>query len=70
MVRKEFGMELCLASIGSMLAQLGLTPQKPLRQSYERDPETIRLWMENTFPKLLQRARKRQASIVCIDESG
>src|ERR1017187_576322 len=70
MVRKKFGMELCLASIGSMLAQLGLTPQKPVRQSYDRDTEAIRLWMENTFPKLLERAHKRQASIVCIDESG
>jgi transposase len=70
MVREKFGIKLCLPSIGKMLAQLELTPQKPLRRAYERDSKAIRQWMENTFPKLLERAHKRQASIVCIDESG
>jgi transposase len=44
---------LSLASIGALLARLGLTPQKPLQRAYERDPEA---WKAEIYPKLAARA--------------
>ena len=70
MIKEKFGHELCLTSVGKLLAQLELTPQKPLRRAYERDPVRIQLWLEETFPKLKQRARKHGAKIFFLDETG
>lgn len=70
MIGKKFGIELCLTSVGKLLAQLELTPQKPLRRAYERDPVRIELWTKEEFPKLKKRARKYGAKIYFLDETG
>ena len=35
----KFGIELGLTAVGRLLASLEITPQKPLRRAYERDPQ-------------------------------
>lgn len=70
MIQDKFGLALCLTSVGKLLAQLELTPQKPLRRAYERDPVKIQRWLEETFPKLKQRARQHGAKIFFLDEAG
>ena len=70
MVQDKFGIELCLTSVGKLLAQLDLTPQKPLRRAYERDPVRIEKWKAEEFPKLKKRARKHGARIYFLDETG
>ena len=44
LVADRFGVKLSLASVGKLLAELGLTPQKPLMRAYERDPAAIEAW--------------------------
>jgi len=70
MIQEKFGVALCLTSVGKLLAQLELTPQKPLRRAYERDPVRIELWKKEEFPKLKKRARKHGAKIYFLDETG
>jgi transposase len=70
MLQEKFGIDLCLTSVGKLLAQLELTPQKPLRRAYERDPVRIELWKKEEFPKLKKRARKHGAKIYFLDETG
>ncbi len=70
MIQKKFKVELCLTSVGKLLAQLDLTPHKPLRRAYERDPVRIELWTKEEFPKLKKRARKHGAKIYFLDETG
>ncbi len=70
MIHDQFGVELCLTSVGKLLAQLDLTPQKPLRRAYERDPVRIELWKKEEHPKLRKRARKHGAKIYFLDETG
>lgn len=70
MIRDKFGVELCLTSVGKLLAQLELTPQQPLRRAYERDPVAIRVWKEQDYPELKKRARKYGARIYFLDETG
>ena len=41
LIADRFGIDLSLASVGKVLANVGLTPQKPLARAYERDPEAI-----------------------------
>jgi transposase len=70
LVAMKFGVSLSLASVGALLARLGLTAQKPLQRAYQRDPEAIARWQRATYPALARRARAEQAEIYFWDESG
>jgi transposase len=70
LIEDKFGVRLSLASVGALLARLGLTPQKPLQRAYERDPEAIEAWKAEVYPKLAVRARKLDADIYFWDEAG
>jgi transposase len=70
MVVARFGVSLGVTAVGRMLATLGITPQKPLRRAYERDPEAVEAWKSNVYPGLKKRARQRGAYIFFLDEAG
>jgi transposase len=70
MIRDKFGIRLSLATVGSVLAELQITPQKPLRRAYERDPKAIEKWKSETYPGLKKRARAIGADIFFLDEAG
>ena len=38
LIAEKFGVTLGLTAVGRLLASLEITPQKPLRRAYERDP--------------------------------
>ena len=70
LVAKRFGIQLSLASVGKVLAKVGLTPQKPLARAYERDPEAIEAWKRETYPSIAAAAKRKDAEIYFWDESG
>ena len=70
LVAKRFGVRLSVTSVGRLLAKLGITPQKPLRRAYERDPEAVEQWVKEVYPKLRKRAKRLGADIFFLDEAG
>jgi transposase len=70
LVAERFGISLSLASIGALLARLELTPQKPLQRAYQRDPEAIERWVNETYPAIARQAKRDKAEIFFWDESG
>lgn len=70
LIEQKFGLALGLTAVGRLLAGLDITPQKPLRRAYERDPKAIQEWLEDRYPKLRRRARKHGAKIYFLDEAG
>jgi len=70
MIQEKMGVELCLTSVGKLLASLEITPQKPLRRAYERDPFAVERWRMEEYPKLRKRAKKLGAMIFFLDEAG
>src|SRR5262249_36386092 len=70
LVADKFDIELSLASVGKLLAELGLTPQKPLQRAYERDPAAIEAWKRDTHPSIIAAAKRVGAEIYFWDESG
>jgi transposase len=70
LIAERFGVELSLASVGKLLSELNLTPQKPLTRAYERDPAAIEAWKRTIYPRLAARAKNQGAEIYFWDESG
>ena len=70
LVLERFEVQLSLASIGAMLARLGLTAQKPLQRAYQRDPQAVAMWKQKVFPAIALQARHEGAEIFFWDESG
>ena len=70
LVEERFDKKLSVTAVGRLLAELEITPQKPLRRAYERDPVAIAKWKEKDYPKLKARAKRRGADIFFIDEAG
>src|SRR5438093_5218567 len=70
LILEKMSIELCLTSVGKLLASLDITPQKPLRRAYERDPKAVKLWLDQTYPKLKKRAKRLGAKIFFLDEAG
>jgi transposase len=70
LVQVRFGVSLGITSVGRLLASLGITPQKPLRRAYERDPVAIERWTREEFPAIKARARENGADIFFLDEAG
>jgi transposase len=70
MIQEKMDIQLCLTSVGKLLASMNITPQKPLRRAYERDPVAVELWRTESYPKLKKRAEKLSAAIFFLDEAG
>jgi transposase len=70
LIGRKFNLHLGVTAVGGLLANLGLTPQKPLQRAYQRDPEAIEKWRCETFPTIRQQARASGGEVYFWDESG
>ena len=70
LIQERMDIELGLTAVGRLLASLDITPQKPLRRAYERDPERVKDWLETRYPKLKKRAKRLGAKVFFLDEAG
>src|SRR5256712_4474812 len=70
LIAERMRIDLGLTAVGRLLASLDITPQKPLRRAYERDPKMVALWLKETYPKLKKRAKRLGAKIFFLDEAG
>ena len=70
LIKERMRVGLGLTAVGRLLASLDITPQKPLRRAYERDPQAVELWIQKTYPALRRRAKRLRAKIFFLDEAG
>jgi transposase len=70
LLRREFGIEVSVWTVGRYLKDWGLTPQKPLRRAFEQDPAAVRRWMNQQYPAIASAAKRLGAEIYWGDEMG
>jgi transposase len=63
LIRKKYGIALAANSVGRLLAQLGITAQKPLHRAMERDEALVQKWLKTEFPKIKKMAQTQGADI-------
>jgi transposase len=70
LIARKFKIELSLASVGRLLAQLGLSVQRPLHAAYEQNPDLVNTWLRREYPRIKARAKRDGAMIFFADEAG
>jgi transposase len=70
LLARRFGVQVSVWTVGRYLRRWGFTPQKPLRRAYERNPELVRVWLEEKYPAIRVRAKRDGAEIHWGDEMG
>lgn len=70
LIRQRTGRSVSLSTAGRYLKRWGMTPQKPMRRAYERDPAAVKAWLKEQYPAIRRRAKEENALIAWGDEMG
>ena len=70
LIEEQFACKLATRTVCRYLSRWGFTPQRPIKRSYEQQPEAVKQWLDKTYPVVHQRAQDEDAEIHWGDETG
>jgi transposase len=70
LIRKTFGKEVSLVTVGRILKKLGMSAQRPLYRAWKQDPERVERWKRQEYPAIKARAAAEGATILFADEAS
>ncbi len=69
-IKRKYGIELCLSTLGYYMARWGFSVQRPVKRAYQQDEKKIDTWLNKEFPGISERAKAEDAEIFFGDEMG
>jgi transposase len=70
LIKKEYGIDMAVRTVGEYLKRWGYTAKKPSRHANDQDTEAVKKWLEETYPDIERQAEEEDAVILWTDESG
>jgi transposase len=70
LIKREFGIDVAIRTMGDYLNRWGFTPQKPAKRAYEQNPAKVQEWLDVTYPQVKAKAKAEDAEIHWGDETG
>jgi transposase len=70
LILDQFTVHLSEVSVGRLLRELGLTPQRPLHRAYQQNPARVEHWLQEEYPAIKREAKALGATIFFGDEAG
>lgn len=63
LIAQQCDIQLAIRTVGDYLKRWGYSPQRPLKQAYEQDPDAVAHWVEEVYPAIQARASAEGAEI-------
>jgi transposase len=70
LIKQQYGVKMPLSTMGYYLAKWGFTAQRPKKKHYKQNEKEVRKWLDETYPKIAEKAKKEGGEIYWIDEVG
>jgi transposase len=70
LIESRFKIRLSKWTVGRLLKQWGMSPQRPVKKAYQQQPEVVKKWLDREYPRIARRAARENAEIQWGDEMG
>ncbi len=70
LIKDRFKVRLSKWTVGRLLKQWGMSPQKPVKKAYQQQPEVVKEWLDKEYPRIARKAALEKAEIQWGDEMG
>ena len=70
LIKDRFQVRLSKWTVGRLLIQWGMSPQKPVKKAYQQQPEVVKNWLDKEYPRIARKAAREKAEILWGDEMG
>lgn len=70
LIKERFKVRLSKWTVGRLLKQWGMSPQKPVKKAYQQQPEVVRNWLDKEYPRIARKSAREKAEIQWGDEMG
>jgi transposase len=70
LIEDRFKVRLSKWTVGRLLMQWEMSPQKPVKKAYQQQPEVVKKWLDKEYPRIARKAAQEKAEIQWGDEMG